>query len=196
MARLYVVRHGNTFDHGDIVRRVGGRTDLPLSQSGQVQARALAKAFSSIRFDRALVSPLRRTRMTADAILDAQTQPPKAELTESLIEIDYGPDEGEAEDKVVARIGEDALRAWDRDAIVPDGWIIDPQAVRNGWRTLLQDLKGTVLIVTSNGVARFLLDIADHDGVDRKLKTGAYGVLEGENETWRITDWNVRPSRL
>lgn len=193
MARLYIVRHGNTFDRGEIVRRVGGRTDLPLSQSGQAQAQALAKAFAPIRFDHALVSPLRRTRLTAEAILSAQQHPPEMEFTESLIEIDYGPDEGQAEDKVVARIGEDAIHAWDRDAIVPDGWIVDPQAVRNGWRTLLQNLKGTVLIVTSNGVARFLLDIADHYGVDRKLKTGAYGVLEGENGMWRITDWNVRP---
>ncbi|HAY06935.1 MAG TPA: histidine phosphatase family protein, partial [Hyphomonas sp.] len=27
MARLFVVRHGNTFDKGDTVTRVGGRTD-------------------------------------------------------------------------------------------------------------------------------------------------------------------------
>ncbi|MBR9836035.1 MAG: histidine phosphatase family protein, partial [Alphaproteobacteria bacterium] len=30
MARpVYIVRHGNTFDKGDTVTRVGARTDLP-----------------------------------------------------------------------------------------------------------------------------------------------------------------------
>ncbi|HAO37083.1 MAG TPA: histidine phosphatase family protein, partial [Hyphomonas sp.] len=38
MARLIIVRHGNTFDKGDTVTRVGGRTDLPLSASGLAQA--------------------------------------------------------------------------------------------------------------------------------------------------------------
>ncbi|MFZ4686424.1 MAG: histidine phosphatase family protein [Hyphomonadaceae bacterium] len=36
--RIFIVRHGNTFDKGDVVTRVGGRTDLPLSTSGSAQA--------------------------------------------------------------------------------------------------------------------------------------------------------------
>ena len=34
MARVIICRHGNTFDKGDLVRRVGARTDLALSKSG------------------------------------------------------------------------------------------------------------------------------------------------------------------
>ena len=42
---IYIVRHGNTFDKGDVVTRVGARTDLGLSSSGQTQAEALAIHF-------------------------------------------------------------------------------------------------------------------------------------------------------
>ena len=58
---------------------------------------------------------------------------------------------------------------------------------------MLSELSGTTLIVTSNGIARFLLDVADHDGIDRKLKTGAYGRLENDGSGWTITEWNIRP---
>ncbi|MEL6754250.1 MAG: histidine phosphatase family protein, partial [Pseudomonadota bacterium] len=46
MQTLYIVRHGNTFDTGDTVLRVGGRTDLPLSTSGEMQATALGIHFA------------------------------------------------------------------------------------------------------------------------------------------------------
>ena len=193
MAIVYIVRHGNTFDAGDIIRRVGRGTDLPLSQSGQAQAAALGQALADVAFDKALVSPLLRTRMTADAILSTQTVPPKPHYDDRLIEIDYGPDEGAPETDVIQRLGSDAIEAWDKDAIVPSGWQVDPDALTSAWRDLLGAATGTVLIVTSNGVARFVLDVAAHDGVARKLKTGAYGRLEGEGEDWRVRDWNIRP---
>lgn len=193
MATVYIVRHGNTFDKGDVVLRVGGPTDLPLSTSGQAQARALGEAFTEVTFDRAVVSPLKRTRMTADAILALQTSAPDPEFADALIEVDYGPDEGQPEEAVIARIGEHALHAWETDATVPPNWKVDPIALRQAWRDLLADTKGCELIVTSNGIARFVLDVAAHDGAERKLKTGAYGVLEGEGDKWRVVRWNVRP---
>ena len=41
MTQLLIVRHGNTFETGETPRRVGLRTDLPLSSSGRKQANAL-----------------------------------------------------------------------------------------------------------------------------------------------------------
>ena len=112
----------------------------------------------------------------------------------SLLEIDYGPDEGQPETRVIARLGEAALKRWDEDAIPPADWSVDPDQIRRDWQDILSEVQGTALIVTSNGIARFLLDLAHHHGVDRKLKTGAYGCLEEQANGWRITDWNVRPA--
>ncbi|MEO1406790.1 MAG: histidine phosphatase family protein, partial [Pseudomonadota bacterium] len=74
MTDIYIVRHGNTFDKGDIVTRVGARTDLPLSSSGEAQADRLATHFRDIApngFTAAYCSELQRTRQTAETILQA-----------------------------------------------------------------------------------------------------------------------------
>jgi broad specificity phosphatase PhoE len=88
-ARIYIVRHGNTFEKGDVVTRVGGRTDLPLSPSGRTQAEALGAHFKDIDFVSARSGPLKRTRETAVAILKGRETPEL--MTELFLrEIDYG----------------------------------------------------------------------------------------------------------
>lgn len=204
MTTLYVVRHGNTFDKGDTITRVGARTDLPLSVSGAAQAEALATHFESLApqgFHAAYCSPLLRTRQTAEAILSAQTSGREFETLEFLREVDYGPDENRPEDEVIARIGEEALRAWDEHAVPPPGWEIEPEQLKAAWRDLFVELGKTsadrpVLIVTSNGIARFLLDAVTAYAAEPasiKLKTGAYGTVRISDEMVTLINWNVRP---
>lgn len=204
MTKIYVVRHGNTFDKGDVVTRVGARTDLPLSQSGQKQAQALAAHFDDIvagGFRAAYCSPLRRTRETAEAILAANPSGTELSEVEFLREVDYGPDENQPEEEVVRRIGEAALQAWETEAIPPLGWKIEPEKIRMAWADFLAALSQSVsdqpvLIVTSNGIARFVLDVIFHDGerpASIKLKTGAYGVIETSDKTSTLRGWNIRP---
>ena len=199
--RIIICRHGNTFDTGDVITRVGARTDLPLSVSGRVQAEALGAHFNSMngefKFDRAYCSDLSRTRQTAEAIL---SQNHDAALLERafLKEIDYGVDENIAEEDVVARLGQDAISAWDSDAIVPDGWDVDPDQIRTDWRLFFEEMAqspGDVLVVTSNGIARFCLDVVDQiDGIAaRKLKTGAFGLITCDAKGTCLSGWNTRP---
>ena len=194
-ARLHIVRHGNTFDKGDIVTRVGGRTDLPLSISGVAQAEALARHFATTSFATARSGPLKRTRETARAILAAQPNPPELTTDLFLREIDYGPDENRPEEDVIARIGQPALDAWERDSIPPPGWRVDPAAIIGNWQELFSDLaeeEGDHLIVTSNGIARFVLAAANAHRPDAKLPTGGYGVIELTPEPV-VLHWNLRP---
>ena len=187
MRTLFVIRHGNTFDPGDTIRRVGRGTDLPLSASGRAQADALGRALGG-RVERCVCSPLRRTRETAAALRVP------VRLDDRLLEIDYGPDEGLPEADVVARLGADAIAAWDRDAVVPQGWLVDPDTLRADWAALLDGAGDGTAFVTSNGVARFLLDVCAHSGAERKLRTGRFGVIRGEPGSWTITAWNQRPA--
>lgn len=211
MRDIYIVRHGNTFDKGDVVTRVGARTDLPLSLSGQAQADALAAHFSvSVSgFEKIYCSPLKRTRETAAAILSQQASDAyDLEALEFLREIDYGPDENQPESTVLARIGQDALTAWENHAVPPDGWQVNPQQIIAAWKDLFTQIARLplpetgpampVLIVTSNGVARFALQAAnDTNGYELKLKTGAYGIVRVQtidNKTHaHVLDWNLRP---
>lgn len=197
MAKLYIVRHGNTFDKGDTILRVGGRTDLDLSTSGQEQAAALGAHFRSmgVRPVKTLVGPLKRTLQTVEAITSAIGLK-AAVIDERLREVDYGPDEGQPEEVVVARIGEAAVAAWEANAIVPDGWLVDPEALARAWRDIMAETEaagGDVMAVTSNGVARFALGGVDGgEAQSLKLKTGAYGIIDVSDGKRRLLDWNLR----
>jgi probable phosphoglycerate mutase len=198
-ATLYIVRHGNTFEKGDVVTRVGGRTDLKLSPSGEAQAQVLARHFaeSGVAFASARTGPLKRTRRTAEIILSAQAVAPELTVDLFLREIDYGPDENRPEAEVVARIGQPALEAWERDSLPPPGWRVDPAAVIGNWQQTVSELgkvEGAHLIVTSNGIARFALQAAGATRADAKLATGAYGIIEVGNGAEAVRDWNIRPA--
>lgn len=201
---IYIVRHGNTFDKGDVVTRVGARTDLALSSSGQTQAEALAIHFMAMvpeGFSAAYCSPLQRTRQTAEAILAVRSPRPDVETLEFLREVDYGVDENQPEDAVVARLGAAALQAWDEQAVVPQGWRVDPEGIKAAWKQLIGSLvdkaaTDRVLIVTSNGVARFVLDaitVFETEPHSIKLKTGAYGHLRASGDDVSLVAWNIRP---
>ncbi len=198
-ARIWIVRHGNTFDKGDIVTRVGGRTDLDLSTSGQAQAKALATLFSSrvACFESARTSPLKRTTQTAEAILAAQSQPPSLEASEFLREIDYGPDENRPEAEVIARIGEAALAAWEQNAEPPPGWQVKPAVLKAVWQdelSSMRDKPGDHLVVTSNGIARFALYAIGAAGeAGLKLPTGGFGLIELDKSADRLVLWGERP---
>ena len=204
MTRIVICRHGNTFDKGDVIRRVGARTDLPLSISGIDQARGLAAYFkpelSGYNFSRAFCSPLLRTYQTADFILNAGHNVDDLRVLEFLTEIDYGVDENKAEDEVVARLGQEAIALWDEKAVPPDGWDVNPAALISAWKNFLSQQTADdedILVVTSNGIARFALDAVNKISTDapRKLRTAAYGIIEITNGHTKLTAWDNRPPK-
>ncbi len=85
---VVLVRHGET-----TWSRSGqhtGLTDIPLTESGEAQARLLVPLLASQRFSRVLVSPLQRARRTCElAGLGDQ-----AEVDADLVEWNYGAYEG------------------------------------------------------------------------------------------------------
>ena len=86
--RLYLIRHGET--EWSLSSRHTGRTDLPLTQNGEDEARTLGKHLRDIRFAHVLTSPLQRARQTCALVgLD---QAPESEP--DLAEWDYGDYEG------------------------------------------------------------------------------------------------------
>lgn len=204
MATVFVVRHGNTFDKGDIVTRVGGRTDLPLSSSGTEQAGTLGRHFrdKGLRFDTAYCSTLRRAQKTAEIILRCTESGVGLSPQPFLTEVDYGPDENKPEPDVIARIGEHALSVWEREAVPPAGWIVDIEGIIKGWTDLFARASSlppdvNVLAVTSNGVARFITRVPGFRNsypIDSlKLRTAAYARLMCTPSATELTQWDLRP---
>ena len=198
-ARFTIVRHGNTFAPGEPARRVGLRTDIPLVESGREQAAALGLFFADRHFNRILTSPLLRTRETAERIAAHLTHRPPIETADWLAEVDHGPDENQPEDAVLARIGAGALEAWEREAAVPPGWEIDVPARLAAWQRLYAGQTGDILLVTSNGAARFALmaDAALRQQAEAlptlKLRTGAWGRIIADEGQLRLDAWDRRP---
>jgi 2,3-bisphosphoglycerate-dependent phosphoglycerate mutase len=205
MTTLLIARHGNTFRPGDIVMRAGARTDLPLVQSGLEQAAALGRYLHAhnLRPDHVFTSHLQRTKQTAYRAMEAIDCPVPMEPLDIFNEVDYGPDENKPETEVVARLGEAAIKAWDEDGILPEGWKGDVNQIKKAWLDFGQRMAHmfkdkTVLVVTSNGVARFAPVLTgDFEGfkASRKLKisTGAFCRFEFDGTAWTCTDWNVKP---
>ena len=88
MLELYLVRHGET--EWSRARRHTGRTDLPLSPVGEAEARALGDHLRGLEVGRVLSSPLTRAVTTAKLAGFGD----RVELTDALLEFDYGDYEG------------------------------------------------------------------------------------------------------
>jgi len=85
---VWLARHGET--EWSRTLRHTGRTDIPLTAEGEAEARALREPLAAVGFDRVLCSPLSRARETCELAGLGD----RAELTDDLLEWDYGDYEG------------------------------------------------------------------------------------------------------
>jgi len=107
--RVLLIRHGATT--GNLERRYIGRTDEPLCAEGIRQITALKE--KQLRAHRVFVSPMLRTRQTAEILFPQQEHI----LIPDLRETDFGSFEG----KTAAELsGNNAYQAW------VDGWCSGP----------------------------------------------------------------------
>ncbi|UGQ13915.1 histidine phosphatase family protein [Yinghuangia sp. ASG 101] len=109
MAQLTLIRHGETAWSRAL--RHTGRTDVPLTETGEEQARAAGRLVAGERFGHVFVSPLRRARATAElaGLSDAVAEP-------DLMEWDYGGYEGLTTSRIRETRPDWSL--W-RDGVVP-----------------------------------------------------------------------------
>lgn len=207
MTTLIVARHGNTFGPDDTVTYVGGRTDLPLVDSGREQAKKIGAYLKNHNLipDVVYASALQRAQETAQiAIRESGVTNPVYTL-DIFNEIDYGPDENKTKDEIIARVGEDALKQWDENNIPPPGWKVDPREIIWNWENFSRQIREhddreVILVVTSNGVARFAPYITgDYEGFRKdyapKMATGALSIFgfDGAYRRWVLKHWNLKP---
>jgi broad specificity phosphatase PhoE len=88
LPEVYLARHGETA--WTISRQHTGKTDIPLTESGERNARSLGERLRGISFAKVLVSLLQRARRTAELARFGE----QAEVDPDLIEWDYGECEG------------------------------------------------------------------------------------------------------
>lgn len=200
MKTLIIARHGNTFRKGETPTRVGSRTDLPLVEEERGRGIGLYLKKLGLMPDRILAAPLQRTMKTAQLAAEELGFIGTVQPDARFIEVDYGPDENKTEDEVIARIGEDAIERWNAEAIVPEGWKVDVDAIIANWKELADEVKEgeTLLCVSSNGTIRFAPHLtgdyaafcAEHD---IKVPTGGVCIFtEEDGSAWLCREWGVK----
>jgi broad specificity phosphatase PhoE len=182
---LYLVRHGET--EWSRARRHTGRTDLPLSPAGEAEAAALGRHLRGLEVDRVLSSPMTRAVTTARLAGFGD----RVELTDALLEFDYGEYEG----RTTAEIRATRPR-WDlfRDGC-PGGEQVGDAAGRA--RALLAELaepNGRVLVFSHGHQLRILtacfLGLPPDAARHLFLGTASLSVLGVEHEWPAVLLWN------
>jgi probable phosphoglycerate mutase len=87
--RIYLIRHGET--EWSLASRHTSRTDIPLTEQGEQDARKLAERLRDLRFSQVFTSPRQRARRTCELA----GLGPVAKIEPDLAEWDYGDYEGQ-----------------------------------------------------------------------------------------------------
>jgi broad specificity phosphatase PhoE len=147
LPKLYLARHGATAWTDS--HRHTGRTDLPLNELGENNARQLGKVLSPIPFVRVFTSPLRRVARTCALAGYGDV----AEIDRDLLEWDYGRYEGKTTGEIVRE-----RPGWEqfRDGC-PDGESAQDVAGRaDRFIARVQELGGDVLAFSSGHIIRMI----------------------------------------
>ena len=70
---IYILRHGKT--DWNVLRKLQGRTDIPLNETGRAMAAEAAERYAGVHFDVCYSSPLVRAKETAQIILKDRDVP-------------------------------------------------------------------------------------------------------------------------
>jgi len=183
---IVLARHGETEWSRD--GRHTGRTDIPLTDQGRRQAELLRDALAEWNFAKVLSSPLERARETCRLAGLGDL----AEITEDLLEWDYGDYEGIT--TVQIREQRPDWYLW-RDGC-PNG----EDAASVGARVdrviaAVEGVDGAVVLFAHGHVLRVLaarwLGLGPESGALLALGTGTLSVLGYERETRVVQRWNA-----
>jgi broad specificity phosphatase PhoE len=188
-AAIYLCRHGDT--EWSAYRRLAGRTDIPLIERGEQNARHLGERLRPVRFDAVRVSPLVRARRTAELAGVAS----EATIDERLLEMNFGRYEGQTVDEIRR---EHPGWTYLRDG-APGGE--SPEDIGGRADALLAELEaqtGTVALVAHSVILRVVaaryLGLPPGAGRKFMLSPGAVCVLgyDEVDESRAIASWNDR----
>ena len=197
MTALWLIRHGET--EWSRAGRHTGRTDIPLTEQGRMNASAVAPQVAQLDPGLVLCSPLMRAQETARlAGLVAD------ETTADLLEWDYGAWEGRTTAEIRAELDDPTWVIWDHP--VPPGQTPGEQPADVGRRVdrviarcepVLANGRDCVLVAHGH-VLRMLtarwLGLPPVDGRLFALDPARLSSLGFEHEQRVITSWNAGTS--
>ena len=173
---IYLARHGETA--WSLSGQHTGRTDIPLTERGERQARALGERLRRSTFIKVLVSPSQRAGRTAELAGFGNA----AEVDPDLADWDYGRYEGRRTAEILAE-----RPGW---LLFRDGCPDGETAARVGARAdraieRVRTARGNVLLFSSGHILRVLaarwLGLEPAAGSCFLLGTASLGILDHEH---------------
>jgi broad specificity phosphatase PhoE len=184
--RVLLARHGET--EWSLSKQHTGRTDIPLTETGRLQAEALRVLFAGRPVEKAYASPLGRAVESAEL-----AGFPEAEPRDELLEFDYGEYEGRTTADI--RAGRPGWYLW-RDGC-PGGETPGQVAERVG--RLVDELReqGVDVALFGHGhalraLAARWLGLGPEAGGLFALETATLSTLGYEREVPVMWAWNLR----
>lgn len=180
--QILLIRHGRT--EWNAAHRFQGRTDIPLSDTGRVQAEKLANRLASWPIDVVYSSPLLRARQTAEAI--AERHGKETVILDDLVEVNFGPWEGMYL-KTLREKDHERLHAWFKDPFfhAPEGaenWEEIRVRIERAVASILQKRDEHIVVVSHGGIMRalfvVLLNLDPHSAWNIKTSNCAISGIE------------------
>ncbi|MCF7935490.1 MAG: histidine phosphatase family protein [Synergistales bacterium] len=195
---VLLVRHGETVWNAE--RRYQGRTDVPLSPTGEEQARRLGARLAQWHPQAIYSSALGRAARTGELIAGAAASGPAVAMIPGLEELDFGEWEGLTADEITRRYGEMHGR-WKRDpsSVRAPGGESFEEAVRRVGKAiapLLSSAEGRIVLVGHGGSIRAalvsLIGFRPSQVWHMRLDNCSITAVEESPCSWRLCFWNDR----
>ena len=192
--RLVLLRHGET--EWSLSGQHTGRTDIPLTEHGEELARAAGRLLEGREFSLVLSSPMQRALRTAEL---AGLEP---EVTDDLLEWDYGASEGLTTPEIREPLGYDwTVFEHGVPAGSTPGETVEEVAARASrvvQRAVAAMADGDVALVGHGHCLRVLTSVflrrEPRLGAQLLLDAGSVSVLQYERERPAIRVWNHGPA--
>ncbi|KIL22933.1 hypothetical protein B4133_1152 [Bacillus altitudinis] len=184
MTAICLVRHGET--DWNAAKRIQGRTDIPLNDTGKWQAEQTGLYLKDAHWDVVISSPLSRAKETAHLILQHVHAP--LVIMDDFIERDYGDAEG--------------MSFEERQKLFPNKQYpnMEPlSALQDRMLEGIEKVRATYpdqrILIVAHGAAihALLTSLADeHMGIkDTRLENACLNYVEWTDGEWKVNDYNV-----
>ncbi len=174
--RILLIRHGET--NWNREGRFQGQMDIPLNDTGILQAQKTAQLLASTKIHQIISSPLKRPYQTAQAILEQH--PVSIQTIDALQEISHGTWEG----KLHAQVETEYPGQLDRWATAPEtvqmpegeDLVMVWKRATQAWVEILERATGTTTVVVA------------HDAINKAILCQLVGL--GPPAFWRFKQGN------
>ncbi|KPN13166.1 phosphatase [Bacillus australimaris] len=184
MTKICLVRHGET--DWNAAKRIQGRTDIPLNDTGKWQAEQAGLYLKDVHWDVVISSPLTRAKETAHLILKHVHAP--LVIMDDFIERDFGDAEG--------------MSLEERQKLFPDKQYPNMEPLETIQDRMLEGIEKVraaypdqrVLIVAHGAAIHALLTTLADEQMDlqnTRLVNACLNNVEWTDGTWKVRDYNV-----